>query len=63
MKNLNYCFAGLFGLIGIAALYGAIFAGATWHYKTFGLCAFLVCILIADIRNENRFSKKQKLNG
>ena len=44
----NAVFAAMFGLLGIVALFGASFCGATWHFYTFILsCGLVWTMLIA----------------
>lgn len=52
MKTLNYFFAIAFTLLGLAALIGALFFGATWHFRTTVLCTILVILFIHDNNKE-----------
>lgn len=47
MKRMNNLFAVVFATIAAIAFYGAVFNGATWHYFTTILCAFLALLFVA----------------
>lgn len=45
---INFVGVVIFGLLGFAALIGAIFFGAWWQYVTFGMCALMAYVLYKD---------------
>jgi hypothetical protein len=53
MRKMNNLFAVVFTIIGVTAFSGALFCGATWHFGTAIMCAFLVIVF----RAENSTSK------
>lgn len=48
MKRMNKLFAGIFLLIAVMAIMGAIFAGATWHFATALMSLFLSWIFYSE---------------
>ncbi|MDR2936883.1 MAG: hypothetical protein LBU80_06020 [Rikenellaceae bacterium] len=56
-KIQNIAGAVLFGAIGITALTGATFFGATHQFAIAALCAMMVWAFIAEIRREGKRAK------
>ena len=44
----NFCWMVLWAILGILALSGAIFCGATWHYITAAMCSVFVYMMYVD---------------
>ncbi len=57
LKIQDIAFAALFGVIGLGALVGAVFFGATHQYAMVAICAVMVAAAIAEIRREERKAK------
>lgn len=61
-KIQNIAGAVFIGLIGVLALGGAIFAGATHQIVMVAVCALMVTIFLAEIRQEEKRAKLNKTN-
>lgn len=48
MRTMNNFLMGLFLLIAVMALVGAIFQGATWHYGTAVACLILSALFYSE---------------
>lgn len=48
MRTMNKLFAVAFATLGVCALCGAIFYGATWHYGTTVMCLVLVVVIYLE---------------
>jgi hypothetical protein len=57
MTRMNNIFAFLFLAMATAALAGALFAGATWHYYSSGVCLVMAWIFYS----ENKSLKTKQL--
>ncbi|MDR2890728.1 MAG: hypothetical protein LBV18_03880 [Alistipes sp.] len=56
-KNQNIAGAVIFGLLGLCALGGVIFAGATHQWAMVVICAVMVVASIGEIRREEKREK------
>ena len=52
MKTLDRILSALFAIVGVAAMFGVLFRGATWHIVTVVMCAVMVLALMADAEAE-----------
>ena len=51
-KLQNYIWAGIFGSLGLGALVGALFFGATHQFFMAGICAPMVWALLAETKEK-----------
>jgi len=54
---MNKFFLYAFSILGIVALSGALFFGATHHYWTAGLCLMICLVIYQDQKKELKISK------
>lgn len=57
-KSINIAGVVLFGTLGLAALGGVLFAGATHQWVMVGICAAMTAVSVAEIRREERKDKQ-----
>ena len=51
-KLQNYIWAGIFGSLGLGALVGALFFGATHQFVMAAACAVMVWALLAETKEK-----------
>ena len=63
-KINNIAFTLLYVVMGISALIGAVFFGATHQLITVGICGLMIWSLRAEVRRENKkgFVKQFKMD-
>lgn len=54
MRLGDLIFGWIFTVLGVCALVGVVFYGASWHWFTVGACTLLAWLCFAEAREEAR---------
>lgn len=54
MRLWDLIFGWIFTVLGVCALVGVVFYGASWHWFTVGACTLLAWLCFAEAREEAR---------